>query len=331
MTTDRYTALQNWLSRECDKPYSEITTASEDASFRRYFRTYIGDTSYIIMDAPPPQENCRPFVTIATLLEKHNLHVPHIYSADIERGFLLLSDLGDTAYLKQLNQETADWLYGDALNALFKIQTEVPSDKLPPYDDALLSQEMELFREWFLQRHLKLILDEHSHEVLTTTFRQLTKSALEQPTVFVHRDYHSRNLMISDDNPGILDFQDAVRGPVTYDLVSLLRDCYISWPEDKVTSWVNKHHDRLVSHGYIDADYSQFKVWFDLMGMQRHLKAIGIFSRLKHRDGKGGYIKDIPRTMEYVMSVCGNYPELREFKELMKQLDIPAKLAINSL
>lgn len=321
--TDRFNALKVWVSTLQGGQNFTIQPASEDASFRRYFRIHIGNTTYIAMDAPPQYEDSNSFVDIDKLLEAYQLHVPHIYNADLTQGFILLSDLGSTAYLDKLNAGTVDGLYGDALDALFAIQTRVPHDKLPPYDNALLNREMALFRDWFLQTHLGLVLDTATEVILNDTFQCLTENALAQPLVFVHRDYHSRNLMVTGhNNPGILDFQDAVSGPVTYDLVSLLRDCYIAWPDSQVYAWAEAYHSRLVQHGLLNIDYAQFQQWFDGMGMQRHLKAIGIFSRLKHRDGKGGYLKDIPRTLSYVLNMCRRYPQLEPFSRLMQRLRV---------
>jgi hypothetical protein len=325
---DRLAELKHWLGQIVGSRDFTVQPASEDASFRRYFRVKVGDESYIVMDAPPTLEDCRDFVKIAKLLESHGLHVPHIFNADLTQGFLLLSDLGDTLYLSRLNRNSVDTLYGDALDALLSIQTCTPHTELPPYDATLLDREMALFRDWFLLTHLQLTLDTDAESIITETFTQLRASALVQPQVFVHRDYHSRNLMVTDiNNPGILDFQDAVSGPISYDLVSLLRDCYIAWPDSQIDRWVTDYHARLLTHKLIDADYPLFKKWFDWMGMQRHLKAIGIFSRLKHRDGKNGYLKDIPRTLDYVLAVCTHYPELGAFGELLHRLRIRESLS----
>lgn len=320
---ERFNALKSWLMTIYSRQDFTVQPASEDASFRRYFRVYLGNTTYIAMDAPPQLEDSESFVNVDTLLETHQLHVPHIFAADLTQGFILLSDLGSSAYLDKLSSDSADRLYGEALDALFIMQTRVPHDPLPPYDAALLNREMALFQDWFLRTHLALELDADAESTLAGTFQYLAENALAQPKVFVHRDFHSRNLMVTDhNNPGILDFQDAVSGPITYDLVSLLRDCYIAWPDSRVYAWVAAYHDRLVEHGFIDTDYARFQQWFDGMGMQRHLKAVGIFSRLKHRDGKNGYLKDIPRTLGYVANVCKRYPPLEPFARLMQRLNI---------
>ena len=320
--TDRSEMIFEWLKGH-GYPVKDLQPASSDASFRRYLRADMGDTTHIVMDAPPENEDCRPFVDIARALFDTGLHVPQILEEDLEQGFLLLDDLGDRLYLDELDKETVERLYGDALGALITMQAGGPvGDVLPPYDENLLMQEMELFREWFMRQHLGLELDDETNVMLDQTFKYLADSALEQPRVCVHRDYHSRNLMVTDShNPGILDFQDAVYGPVTYDLVSLLRDCYIAWPREQVEDWALGFHELAMQSGIIDRelhdDEQQFLVWFDLMGVQRHLKAIGIFARLNHRDGKPGYLDDIPRTLNYVEEVSGRYPELKGLHDLV--------------
>ena len=284
------------------------------------------------MDAPPENEDCRPFVDIARALFDAGLHVPQILEEDLEQGFLLLDDLGDRQYLDELNGETVERLYGDALGALVTLQVCGPQDhELPPYDEALLMQEMELFREWFLLRHLALSLDEDTSRMLDQVFRLLADNALQQPRVCVHRDYHSRNLMVTEQhNPGILDFQDAVFGPVTYDLVSLLRDCYIAWPREQVEDWALGFHELAMQSGILNRelhdDEKQCLRWFDLMGVQRPLKAIGIFARLNHRDGKPSYLRDIPRTISYVEEVAGRYAELGPLRDYIVREVKPAML-----
>lgn len=282
------------------------------------------------MDAPPENEDCRPFVDIARALFDIGLHVPKIIEEDLEQGFLLLDDLGDRLYLDELNEDTVERLYGDAIGALVTLQACGPEHhELPPYDEDLLMQEMELFREWFLNRHLELELNHEINQMLDQTFKILADNALQQPRVCVHRDYHSRNLMVTDaHNPGILDFQDAVVGPVTYDLVSLLRDCYIAWPREQVEDWALGFHELAMQSGILNRelhdDEIQFLRWFDLMGVQRHLKAIGIFARLNHRDGKSGYLQDIPRTMHYVEEVSGRYEEFGQLHEFIRSEVKPA-------
>ncbi|MDZ7829315.1 MAG: phosphotransferase [Halofilum sp. (in: g-proteobacteria)] len=301
--------------------------ASSDASFRRYFRVATPDGPVILMDAPPEFEDSHPFVDIDQRLRDAGVNVPRILAADLEQGFLLLSDLGDDIYLGQLDADNADALYGDALTALVAMQAHGDCRGLPPYDAALLHREMALFPDWLLERHLGLDLRD-ARPALSATFERLAASALEQPRVFVHRDYHSRNLMhTARDNPGILDFQDAVAGPVTYDLVSLLRDCYVAWPDERVDDWI-EHYLRLAGDAGIDTgDAARFRRWFDLMGVQRHLKASGIFARLYHRDGKAGYLPDIPRTWGYIRARFGQYEELEPLAELADRLELDRLLA----
>ena len=291
-----------------------LAPASSDASFRRYFRVWRGAESFVVMDAPPPQEDCARFVRIALALQSLGLHVPRVLAQDLERGFLLLSDLGVRPYLSSLNEQTVDALYGDAMKALHRLQAHDGSAAvLPVYDEALLLREVHIFKEWFVGRHLELTLSAEDEALLTDATRVLIDAALEQPRVWVHRDFHSRNLMVTArDNPGVLDFQDAVVGPVTYDVASLLRDCYIRWPVERVVGWAAQYwsHARDLP-GLNGVSEKQFLHWFDLMGAQRHMKAIGIFARLKHRDGKPGYVADIPRTLGYVLEVAQRHDALQ--------------------
>ena len=266
------------------------------------------------MDAPPEFEDCGRYADLARRFRACGLNTPEIHAEFREQGFLLISDLGDRVYLGELNEQSADRLYGDALDALETLQTRAPITGLPEYDTALLTRELGLFREWLLQGLLQLPLDARDRERLDRVESILIANALEQPRVCVHRDYHSRNLMLTEaGNPGVLDFQDAVVGPITYDLVSLLRDCYIAWPETRVRDWAFGYFQRAGAAGLLNAvEPERFERWFDLMGMQRHLKACGIFARLSLRDGKHGYLADIPRTLDYVLDVTSRYPELRE-------------------
>lgn len=315
----RLEQLKVWLN-DNKIIYQDIAPASADASFRRYFRITDESKTFIVMDAPPEKEDCQPFVDIANLLLNYGLNVPEILQQDLEQGFLLLSDLGNTVYLSKLNNKTVDAMYGSAMQSILKMQKNAPSN-LPTYDEKLLRDELNLFPEWYLDKQLKISLTEKQKIVLEQTFDILIKNALEQPQVFVHRDYHSRNLMVNEKNiavPGVIDFQDAVIGAVTYDLVSLLKDCYIDWPREKVESWVKYFHTEAESMGIINkTNFDMFLRWFDLMGLQRHLKVAGIFSRLKHRDGKTGYLKDIPRTMDYVVDVVKRYPEFKPLHSLL--------------
>jgi len=278
------------------------------------------------MDAPPEKENCRPYVNIARSFRAIGLNVPEIIAEDLEQGFLLITDLGDRLYLSALNERTVGNLYRDALGALLVLQRDAKGSGLPPYDERLLRQEMDLFREWYLGRHLGVALTSGQHAVLDRSFDLLATAALAQPRVVVHRDYHSRNLMVTEiDNPGILDFQDAVVGPVTYDLVSLLRDCYIAWPRRQVESWVHEYFLTAGEAGVaVGDDAAKFLRWFDWMGVQRHLKAIGIFARLNHRDGKPNYLQDIPRVIDYVIDVAERHPELDDLHHLVETV-VPAR------
>ena len=322
----RLQKIHYWLENELNLDTGTIEPASSDASFRRYFRIFLQQKTHIIMDAPPQLENLRPFLHVAELMDKSGINVPDIFRRNLEHGFLILEDFGRCCYLDKLDAENVTPLYQAAMKVLLKLQqnTNIATSGLPHYDYDLLNKELELFREWFLQQLLNADLSAADHIILDQTWKILIKSALEQPKVCVHRDFHSRNLMyLEENNPGIIDFQDAVIGPITYDLVSLLKDCYISWPEKQVNRWVNEYHQRLFQSGLIDCETKQFKRWFDLMGIQRHLKATGIFSRLQIRDGKPGYLKDIPRTMNYVTEACKQYPELTEFGHFLKKKILP--------
>lgn len=321
---ERFQLLQNWLRTDLGISNFELAPASADASFRRYFRLSRDGQSQIIMDAPPDKEDTGPFVGISQQFEKLGLNVPVVIEQDEEGGFLLLSDLGSQDYLSQLSEKTADSLYGVALEALLKLQScQLPAEyPFPSYDRTLLMNEMALFQDWYLERHLGLKLSEVEQAMLMATFEILAESALSQPQVVVHRDYHSRNLMVSAPAPGVLDFQDAVIGPITYDLVSLLRDCYVAWPADKVRGWVETFYQSLSDTGLVkEIELEQFIRWFDLMGIQRHLKATGIFSRLNYRDGKAAYLDDIPRTMGYVKHALSFYPALAEFSDFVAGLE----------
>jgi aminoglycoside/choline kinase family phosphotransferase len=324
----RFEALKEWTGRVLGAGAFDIRPASADASFRRYFRITQGQRRLIVMDAPPDKGGMRSYITIARHFHALGLNVPEVLEQDHERGFLLVTDLGEQLYQGNLNEQTVERLYGDALGALIVLQagTSTTTDKfLPDYDETLLLREMEIFREWYLGRHLGLRLSAGQNRVLDEVFTQLARSALAQPRVWVHRDYHSRNLMATRlNNPGILDFQDAVLGPVTYDLVSLLRDCYISWPRERVEDWVKGYHELALQSGIpAGEDDARFLRWFDLMGVQRHLKASGIFARLNHRDGKPGYLADIPRTLGYVHEVSARYPELQPLQALLCELKLP--------
>lgn len=314
--------LLAWLRQACGLADFDFQAASDDASFRRYFRLRMPEGgSFIAMDAPPDKEDCRPFVAMTERLRKTGVHAPQIHAQNIAQGFLLLEDLGEHLYLDQLNPATADQLYAEAMQALLHMQTKGSSAGLPLYDAALLQREMELFTDWLLGRHLGLVLDEAEKDLLASCFALLIDHALQQPQVLVHRDYHSRNLLLTEDkNPGIIDYQDAVHGPITYDLVSLLRDCYIRWPPEQVDAWLQTYADQAMQAGLIDqAQHAQMPLWFDLMGVQRHLKASGIFARLHHRDGKSRYLADIPRTLGYIVEVGQRQPAIASLGNFIQQ------------
>lgn len=337
----RLSQINNWLQKDLGISEFDIQPASSDASFRRYFRVtsksgnfdaYGMGNSLIVMDAPPAQENVQPFIYVSKLLEDIGLNVPVVLEKNMEDGFLLLSDLGAVQYLSVLSESNVSKLYGDALDSLLRLQKSGPrqSDFFPLYDRAFFQRELNIFTEWYLEKHLGIRLSKEQQAVIENTHNVLIASALEQPIVLVHRDFHSRNLMLTENNnPGILDFQDAVIGPVTYDLVSLLKDCYIKWPADQVKSWCLSHKNRVENAGIIEpVSEQQFLRWFDLMGAQRHMKAIGIFARLDQRDDKPDYLNDIPRTLSYVYDVASRYVDLNPFKELL--LSINPLLASNS-
>lgn len=327
----RLQQLEEWLAGVLGTRDFELRPASSDASFRRYFRVSRGASTWIAMDAPPDKEDLGPYVQVAQMLASIGVNAPRVLECDYAQGFLLNTDLGSRTYLAELERGAdAHALYRDAIAALVRIQAEgaAHAAALPAYDEALLRREIALFPEWFCDRHLGLgpALTESLQEV----YELLIAEALAQPRVFVHRDYHSRNLMVVDGaNPGILDFQDAVHGPLTYDLVSLLRDCYIAWPTEQVEQWVGDYASLASAAGIRVPPARQLSSWFDLMGVQRHLKAIGIFARLWHRDGKPGYLKDIPRTLGYVRAVSVRYPGLTPLARFLEQHVEPAMARLN--
>jgi len=351
----RLTLIRTWLTRDLGWRIGRISVASADASFRRYFRVSRGDVdpaawapradTLIVMDAPPGKEDIAPYLKVSSLLEQAGAHVPHVHASDNRRGFIVMEDLGGTQYLSVLRGgRGVDKLYGDALTTLANIQVRGlhASQQLPPYDRGPLERELNLMPEWFLVRHLRIELTPEERALLTVTNEFLINEALLQPQVFVHRDYHSRNLMVlpqssadrspSDNRgPGVIDFQDALRGPVGYDLVSLLKDCYISWSRERVEKWVKGYRRVLGNLGANvgDSEY-QFVRWFDLIGVQRHIKVLGIFCRLWYRDGKVGYLADLPLTFEYVRDACRRYPELVEFERWLAARVAPLLEAANA-
>jgi aminoglycoside/choline kinase family phosphotransferase len=330
MNADRHTdgrkaALETWLAAVLAGPPARVAPASADASFRRYFRVWHGGATYIAMDAPPGKEDLGPFIEVAGILAQAGVNVPRVLDCEKELGFLLLTDLGSRQYLAALqNGADPDALYRDAIAALVRIQARAGADGLPPYDAAHLRREMGLFPEWFLARHLGLELSPGEHALVEAAMTCLAEAALAQPQVFVHRDYHSRNLMICDDNPGILDFQDAVHGPSTYDLVSLLKDCYISWPRARVLGWLDEYRaaarDASVPCGDSRAGFIEA---FDLMGLQRHLKVLGIFARLWYRDGKPAYLADLPLVLDYTLQAAAGSGSMAALHDFLQARVVP--------
>lgn len=327
----RTVLLRDWLDRHFSPQYPDqqlaLAPASADASFRRYFRVTLPDESTrIVMDAPPEHEDCRPFVKVAALLRDAGVHVPEVYAQDLAQGFLLLSDLGNTTYLEVLDASTAPALYRDANAALIAIQRASQPGVLPDYDRALLARELDLFPDWYVARHLGVTLDDSQQASLRSVFAKILDNNLAQPQVFVHRDYHSRNLMVSGKehpaNPGIIDFQDAVYGPITYDLASLYRDAYIRWEEAQELDFVIRYWEKARAAGLpVHDDFDAFYRDYEWMGAQRQLKVLGIFARLSQRDGKHGYLKDMPTVATYLRRTCARYGELAPLARLLDQLE----------
>ena len=320
----RLAQLEQWLNtRFADRGWA-IAPASADASFRRYFRIRFADASppLIVMDAPPAHEDCRPFVHVAEVFGNAGVHVPKVLEQDLEQGFLLLSDLGDTTYLRALDEQNAHNLYAEALGALIAIQKASRPGVLPEYSRELLHRELMLFPEWYIGKHKGITLDDRQQAALDQSFERILARNLAEPKVFVHRDFHSRNLMLSSPNPGVLDFQDAVYGPLTYDLASLFKDAYIRWDEDFVLDMLARYWDIARKLGLpVRDDFSEFHRDFEWMGVQRHIKVLGIFARLYHRDGKDGYLKDMPLVMDYLRRACERYVELAPLAKLLNQID----------
>jgi aminoglycoside/choline kinase family phosphotransferase len=323
----RLTRLQHWVRHGLGFAAASVEPASADASFRRYFRVRDRGRTYVVMDAPPEKEDLGPFVAVAEALAAVGVHVPRILEQDREQGFLLLTDLGSRLYLAELNAGgDADRLYADAATALLAIQTRAgaAAARLAPYGVATLDREVQLFPDWFLAKHLRSEVGADVRDAIERASARLAVAALEQPQVFVHRDYHSRNLMVcADANPGILDFQDAVRGAVTYDLVSLWKDAYVVWPRERVLGWLKDYRRRAAAAGLALPDDAEFVRWFDLMGVQRHLKVLGIFARLWYRDGKPGYLRDLPTVLAYVTEAVRAYGELGELRRLIDDVVLP--------
>jgi aminoglycoside/choline kinase family phosphotransferase len=321
-TPDRAAARLAWTRSALGDQSLLLEPASSDASFRSYWRTHHDGRSWIVMDSPPAQEDPRPWLKIGQQLAAAGLHVPAVHAQDLEQGFLLIEDLGTRLYLRELNEHTADALYSDAMDALLRMQTRMDYRELPPFDHDVLMRGLEVMPEWFLGRHLGHAPGGGERDVLEAAFGIIVRNAQEQPRCFVHRDYHSRNLLVVEqNNPGIIDFQGALAGPVTYDLASLLRDAYITWPRERVEAWVESHRQRLLGAGVIgdDVDRERFLRWFDLTGMHRHVRVLGQFYRLWYRDGKPAYLADVPRVYHYVVSVARSYPELADFATLIER------------
>ena len=318
----RTQTLEAWLHARLLGEFFNIAPASADASFRRYFRVATSAGTRIVMDAPPEHEDCRPFVKVAHLFRAAGVNVPEVLAEDIENGYLLLSDLGNTMYLPALTDDTAAKLYDDATTALVKIQQASRPDVLPDYDRELLLRELRLFPDWYIAKHLGVELSPTQIQTLGSAFEAILTNNLAQPRVYVHRDYHSRNLMVTEPNPGIIDFQDAVFGPVTYDLVSLLKDAYIAWDEARIIDWAVRYWEKARKAALpVDADFSVFYRDFEWMGVQRHIKVLGIFARLFHRDGKDQYLRDMPLVMTYLRKACERYSGLGAFLRLLDELD----------
>lgn len=321
---ERLQLLENWIKTQFPDKDFTLSPASADASFRRYFRATFDDGTLIVMDAPPRWEDCAPFVHVAELFAAAGAHVPAVLAQDLAQGFLLLSDLGSTTYLQALNgdPDNADHLYRDAVAALIRIQLASRPGVLPEYDEALLLRELNLFPDWYLAKHLEAAPGPSQKAELDTIFKQILQNNLAQPRVFVHRDYHSRNLMVTTPNPGIVDFQDAVYGPITYDLVSLFKDAYIRWDEERILDWVIRYWEEARKAGLpVAADFADFYRDFEWMGVQRHIKVLGIFARLYHRDAKAGYLRDMPLVMEYLRKACERYRELNPLLTLLDGLE----------
>jgi len=322
----RLTALHAWVNETHPAPFDALTSASSDASFRRYFRLAHGAGTLIVMDAPPGKEDCHPFVRVAELFAEAGVHVPRVLRADFEQGFLLLTDLGQTTYLEAIPESGIDpaavqQLYRDALSALVTLQRASRPGLLPEYGEALLRREVALFPEWYLTRHLGVTLEATEQQAYTQCVDALIANNLAQPRVYVHRDYHSRNLMVCPPSPGILDFQDAVYGPITYDAVSLLKDAYVRWEEAQILDWLVRYWEEARAAGLpVDDDFGNFYRDFEWMGVQRHLKVLGIFARLNHRDGKPGYLQDLPRVSQYLRDTCARYRELKPLAILLERL-----------
>lgn len=322
---ERQEQIKKWLAGIWSGDDFSLAPASADASFRRYFRARRGDgSSFVVMDAPPANEDCRPWLHVQQLFRAAGVHVPEVLAQDLERGFLLLSDLGNTTFLQALTPDNASQLYVDAISSLIRIQLASRPGVLPEYDRVLLRRELDLFPEWFLSTHHGMVLSNRDRQEIEEVFERILAANLAEPKVFVHRDYHSRNLMhvAGGGNPGIIDFQDAVFGPISYDMVSLLKDAYVEWDEDIALDWLIRYWESARKAGLpVGADFGEFYRSYEWMGVQRHVKVLGIFARLWHRDGKDGYLKDIPLVARYLRKACERYAELSPLRHLLDRVE----------
>jgi hypothetical protein len=323
LSDPRAAAAYAWALSQLELSAAGFAPASADASFRRYFRLEAQGRSWVVMDAPPEKENCRPFIKVAGLMLEAGIHGPVVHAQDLDRGFLLLSDLGRQTFLHVLNDGNADALFADAISALIRWQQATRLNELPPYDDALLRRELRLFPDWYVSRHLQRSLSPAQANLWQSTEDALVTSALAQARVYVHRDYMPRNLMVSTPSPGVLDFQDAVLGPISYDVVSLFKDAFMSWPEARVLGWARQYWEQArQAHLQVPLDFAGFLRDFELMGVQRHLKVLGIFARINYRDGKPHYLADTPRFIRYVRAVAPRYRELEPLVQLFNELGL---------
>ena len=324
----RYQHLENWIKMQFPTSSFLLSPASADASFRRYFRvTFSANFAHktlIVMDAPPQHEDCVSFLRVIKVFSAAKVHVPEVLAQNLEQGFLLLSDLDSTTYLEALGSDSsiADRLYCDAVDALIRIQLASCSGVLPDYDEALFLRELNLFPNWYLTKHLQVVLNLKQKAELDEGFMRILQNNLAQPNVFVHRAYHSRNLMVTTPHPGIVDFQDAVYGPITYDLVSLFKDAYICWDEERILDWIIRYWEKARKTGLpVAENFTDFYRDFEWMGVQRHIKVLGIFARLCHRDGKNDYLRDMPLVMDYLRKTCERYHELNFLLVLLDELE----------
>ncbi len=318
--TDRADQRLAWTRQALSDPALQMEVASADASFRSYWRTDSGGSSWIVMDAPPGREDIGPWLDIGARLARAGLHTPAVRASDAAHGFVLMEDLGDRLYLPELDASSADALYAPAIDAILAMQSAVSTDGLPAFDEPWMVMELELMPEWFLRRHLGVEPECEDWDPIESGFRAILDAAHAQPQRFMHRDFHSRNLLVVPDNmPGVIDFQGAMRGPLAYDLASLLRDCYIAWPEERVSAWREGYRRRAVALGLTDAGEAEFARWFDLVGLQRHIKVLGIFCRLAYRDGKPGYLADLPLVWTYVREVGNRHAQVRPMVALLER------------